>query len=184
MTNFEKYNVSTVQNLMRYFESNMKYGFTYRGKVFTDLQPDFQKNMDKYYKLRIGEDFIKNKYGVCWDFCELEREFFISKNINHECFFIESFINREKGGPTHTFALFEENGKWFWFEYAWLYKRGIWEFNSKEEALRSILEDFKTFFDRKLADVRLYKIERITKRLDSFEFVEKCVSSQKIKLDQ
>lgn len=105
---FEKYGVKTPEDLMNYFNANMKYGFVYKNKIFTDLEPDFQKNMDKFYKLRLKEDFLKHKYGVCWDFCEFEREFFESTGIEHRCFFIESFLKHENGGPTHTFALYKK----------------------------------------------------------------------------
>ncbi len=180
MVDFNKYNLKTPKDLMNYFQTNMKYGFTYRKKVFTDMQQDFQKNMDRFYKLRVGDDFLKSGYGVCWDFCELEREFFLSKSIEHECFFIESFVNRQEGGPTHTFALFQENGKWFWFEYAWAFYRGIWQYSSKQEALKDVVEKFKEFYDRKLFDVGVYKTKRICKRLDTFEFVERCINCEQI----
>lgn len=176
---FEKYNIKTSKDLMQYFKANMKYGFTYRNKIFTDLQPNFQENMDKYYKIRLGEDLIKSGYGVCWDFCELEREFFASKNIPHECYFVESYIDANTGGPTHTFTLFMQGNKWYWFEYAWAYYCGIWEYNSKEEALQDILIKFERFFDKKLINIKIYKTIKVTKRLDAYKFVEHCLSGQK-----
>ena len=182
MIDFKKYGIKSPQDLMKYFESNMKYGFVYHGKVFTDLEPDFQKNMDQFYKLRLGEDFIKNKYGVCWDFCELERAFFEYANIEHKCYFIESFINREEGGPTHTFALFKNQNKWCWFEYAWQFERGFHEYNSLDEALVDIVEKFKSFFNSQVYNVRVYETKKFTKRVDTFEFVEQCLQSKQINL--
>lgn len=181
---FSKYGISTPQDLMRYFEKNMKYGFVYHGKVFTDLEPNFQKNMDKFYKLRLGEDFLKNKYGVCWDFCELERAFFSNKQIEHKCFFIESFINRAEGGPTHTFALYKRGNKWFWFEYAWQFKRGIHEYESEQSALRDIVHSFKSFYEQSLNNVRVYETNKFTRRVNTFEFVEQCLHSKKVDLDK
>lgn len=177
---FEKYGIKTPKDLMKYFEANMKYGFVYRNKVFTDLEPDFQANMDKLYKLRIGEDFLKNKYGVCWDFCECERSFFENANIEHRCFFIESFIKREEGGPTHTFALYRENGKWFWFEYSWQYYRGIHEYESVESALQDILKKFETFFDGKVFNLRMYEFPKFKRRVNTYEFVEHCINSKRV----
>ena len=182
MVNFCKLGIETSKDLMNYFDKNMHYGFVYKKKVFTDNEPDFQKNMDKFYKLRVGEDFIKSGYGVCWDFCELEREFFLSKKIEHECYFIESFVNRQEGGPTHTFALFKENRKWFWFEYAWQFNRGIWQYASKEEALADVLKKFEVFYDRRLYDIKLYKTKRLRKILDTFQYVERCINGEKIDL--
>lgn len=180
MLDFSKYNIFTPEGLLDYFNKNMNYGFVYRGKVFTDNYPDFQTDMDKYYKLRIGEDFIKYKYGVCWDFCELERQFFISKGIEHECYFIESFITREQGGPTHTFCLYKDGNKWYWLEYAWAYHRDIHSYDSKEQALSDILNKFERFFNRKLTNINMYKTKPITKRLNTYEFVEECLHGRKV----
>ena len=180
---FNKYNVKTPQELMKFFEDNMQYGFTYRNKVYTDLEPDFQENMDKFYKIRLGEDFIKSGYGVCWDFCELERKFFTENNIEHKCYFIESYINRKEGGPTHTFAIYKQNNKWYWFEYSWFYHRGIWEYSSIDEALQGILNKFDEFYNKKLINIGLYETEKVSKRLNVFEFVEHCLNGKKISGD-
>lgn len=168
--------------LMQFFKEYFKYGFVYRNKIYTDLQPDFQENVDKFYKIRLGEDFIKHKYGICWDFCECEREFFLKNNIQHECYFIDSMLNFEEG-PTHTFALFKQNKKWYWFEFSWGIYRGIWEYNSKEEALQDILEKFEKFYNNKLTNIKLYKTEKVTKRLNAFKFVDHCLKGEKIELN-
>ncbi len=178
---FKKFGITTPKELMNYFKANMKYGFKYRNKIFTDLEPDFQQNMDKFYKLRLGEDFLKSKYGVCWDFCVLEDEFFKSAGIEHKCYFIESLLNKNDGGPTHTFALFKEKENWFWFEYSWQYYRGIHKYNSIEHALDDILTKYKSFYDNKLYAVKLYELPKFKRRVDVYEFVESCTKSKRIK---
>lgn len=179
---FNKLKITTPQELMKFFEDNMQYGFTYRNKVYTDFEHDFQENMDKFYKIRLGKDFIKSGYGVCWDFCELERKFFTENNIEHKCYFIESYLNRKEGGPTHTFAIYKQNEKWYWFEYSWVYHRGIWEYNSIDETLKDILNKFEKFFDKKLINIGLYETEKVGKRLNAFEFVEHCLNGKKVNL--
>ena len=182
MTDFKKYNISSPQDLMKYFEENMNYGFVYGKKVYTDSDPNFnfQKEMDRYYKLRLGEDFLKSKYGVCWDFCVLEREFFEQAGIENRCFFMEGFKNREEGGPTHTFALYKQDDKWIWFEYSWLYYRGFREYNSVEEALTDIVEKFKGFYDVKFESVKIFNLPRFDKRVDTCEFVERCLDQNQV----
>ena len=165
---------------MEFMCKSMKYGFTYRNKVFTDTEPDFQENMNKFYKIRLGEDFLKSGYGVCWDFCEFERDFFEYKKIPYECFFFEAFVTREGGGPTHTFLLFSRNGKWFWFEFAWQFHRGIWEFNTKEDAIESIKKKFVEFFNKDFSDVKVFKTNKVTKRLNAFEFVDFCYKGKRV----
>ena len=178
---FKKYNIKTPKQLFNFLCKNMKYGFTYRNNIFTEDNPNFDLEFDKYYKIRLGEDFVNSGYGVCWDFCELERQFFNLAKINHVCYFFEAFKSREEGGPTHTFALFEQKNKWFWFEYSWGIYRGIWEYNSREEALRDIYKKYSDFYQNKL-NIDIYKFDEVNKRLNSFEFVEHCHNGEMIKL--
>ncbi len=39
---FEKLKIKTPEDLLKYFKDNMKYGFVYRNKVFSDLESNFQ----------------------------------------------------------------------------------------------------------------------------------------------
>lgn len=181
--NFLKNNIKTPKDLLKYLSENMHYGFTYRNKVFSDNEEDFNDNMNKYYKLRLKENFVKNKYGVCWDFCEFERLFFEEMKIPHECYFYISFFSRSEGGPTHTFLLYEHNGKCYWFEYAWQKFRGIWEYKNKHEALVDILKKFSDNFNRKFENVEIYKIKKAKSRLNTYEFVNHCLSGEKIELN-
>lgn len=179
--NFEKYNVNTPEELMEFFKKNLEYGFTCDGVVYLENRPDFGEKFNELYKIRLGEDFIKEGYGVCWDFCELEREFFKAKNIEHECFFMISSNNRAEGGPTHTFALYQQNGKWYWFEYSWFNHRGIWEFDTKEKALNTVIETFREECTMKeYKNVDTFKIDAIKERLNAFDFVEFCLNGEPV----
>ena len=42
---------------------------------------------------------------------------------------------------------------------------------------------FENFFDRKLINIRVYKTDKVTKRLDTFEFVDHCLKGQKVEID-
>ncbi len=174
--NFEKYNIFTPYDLMNFFEKNLKYGFTYRGVAYTDEDENFQEKMNEHYKIRLDEDFIKSGYGVCWDFCELERQFFIENKIPHECFFIESCV-KYATSPTHTFCLFQNGDKnWCWFEYSWANEKGIKEYKTKEEALQDVVKRFREYCEcfGQLAELKIYKTRAITKRMDFNEFIDRC----------
>lgn len=176
---FKKYNINTPEDLMNFLKQNLQYGFVFKNKVFTETDPNFQKNMDKFYKLTLGEDLVKAGYGVCWDFCEFERLFFEQAKIEHECYYFESFISRAEGGPTHTFLIFKQNNKWCWFEYSWFMFRGIWEYTSKQEALKDIKQKYYKN-NAGVSNIDIYKINKITERLNSYEFVEFCEHQEKI----
>lgn len=176
---FKKYNVSTIQDLMNFFNNRFQYGFTHNGKVYIE-DKNFWKFMDKYYTLKTGEKFIESGYGVCWDFCELERLFCQQNKIKHECYFISSFKNRKEGGPTHTFCIFEENQKWYWFEYSWFDFRGIRKYSSKNEAIIDIIEKFCKYYNVTLNQIEIYKTSKAKEGLNSFEFVEHCFNGEKV----
>lgn len=180
MVNFKKYGISSPQDLMDYFEKNMQYGFVEGKKIYTESEPNFQEEMDKHYKLRLGEDFLKNKYGVCWDFCVLEREFLRQAGIENQCYFIEGFLNRQDGGPTHTFAIYKQGKKWLWFEYSWFCYRGIHEYDSLEEALDDVVKKFKSFYDVQFDKIKVFELPEFDRRLDTFEFAEKCLQGKEV----
>ncbi len=179
---FKKYDIANMQQLMNFFQNNMKYGFTHKNRIYLEEGADFSSQMDKYYKLRIGEDFIKSGYGVCWDFCEFERSFCEQMNITHECYFFLSFLKGSECGPTHTFLIFEQNNKWYWFEYAWKQYRGIWEYPNKLETLNDILNKFCKYNDISYEKVEVYKTKKVKDRLNASEFIEHCLSGKKIDL--
>ena len=176
---FEDIKIKTPNELMDFLNKNIKYGFTYENKVFLEGE-DFGKQMDELYRLRTGEDLIKSGYGVCWDFCEFEREFFEEMKIPHETYFFLSFLSRSEGGPTHTFLLYSQDEKWFWFEYSWQAFRGIWKYDSKEDALADIMNKFCKYNNRPYHHVEVYKTDKAKAGLNTFEFVDHCMSGEKI----
>ena len=139
--------------------------------------------MDKFYRLKRGNDFIKSGYGVCWDFCEYERDFFKKIGLEHECYFLLSFLSRSQGGPTHTFLLYKKNENWFWFEYSFEKYRGIWKYSSKQEALEDIVDKFCNFFSKSFEAVETYKTTKAKKGLNTYDFVSQCLKGNKIELE-
>lgn len=134
--------------------------------------------MFQHYQLKTGEDLVKSGYGVCWDFCELEREFCEQKQIPHESYFFLPFLEQNKGGATHTFLLFEQNKKWYWFEYAWQAYRGIWEYSTKEEAFNDIMS--KLCQNNAYEKIDVYKTTKAKAGMNALEFVEYCLRGEKV----
>lgn len=179
---FKNYNIANSEQLMKFLESNMNYGFIDGDKAYLE-NPDFGKQMAQYYQLKTGEDLVKAGYGVCWDFCEFEREFCEQMKIPHECYFLLPFFNSNEGGPTHTFLLLEQDKKWCWFEYAWQTHRGIWEYPTKEAALKDIMAKFCQTNERPYAKVDVYKTAKAKPGLNFFEFIDHCLNGQKIAIN-
>ena len=179
--NFLKYNIKNEKNLLKFLNNNMHYGFVYRNKIYVQDE-NFGKNMDKFYKMRLKDNLIKSKYGVCWDFCEFEREFFDSQNIECNCYFIESFKN-DIFGPTHSFCIYKINGYYFWFEFAWEKYQGIHKYDTLNSALKDIRQKFENFYNNKYQIV-FHKLSKIYKRLNSKEYIDFALSSPTVRIDE
>lgn len=175
---FKDLHASTPNQLMKFLENSLQYGFTFRKKVYCETE-EINQSFDKFYRLKVGEDLLKSGYGVCWDFCEFERRFFEEMKIPHKCFFLDGFVSRDKGGPTHTFLLFEKRGKVYWFEYSWAKYKGIWEYKDFKQALVDIKNKFCKF--NGLVSVKVYETKKTKSGLNSLEFVEHCLAGKEIR---
>lgn len=117
--------------------NDIEYGWLdINNKTHKDVDSSFSNN----YKLQSPEETLKNKIGVCWDQVELERYYFEKTNYEYKTYFIAHYDN--KNCPTHTFLVYEDNNKYYWFEHSWKKYQGIHEYNSKNELLKDIKNKF------------------------------------------
>ena len=98
--------------------------------------------MSDDYFLQTPEQLIQSKAGVCWDQVELEREWF--RNHNILCFIIYLEQKDEHMNPSHTFAIFCQNERYYWFENSWGIYRGIHQYPSLQKAIIDVRTKFKT----------------------------------------
>ena len=130
--------IKTPEELLNYMSLNMTYGFIGKsGKRYESLKD--KKGLEEYI-IQSGEEVLESNLGTCWDQVELERLWFSSHNYNFKTIFIGFDVDYENTYPTHTFLIYEDNNKFYWFENAWEEKRGIHEFNSFDDALDFVKE--------------------------------------------
>lgn len=106
------------------------------GNFHDEIIPDMY---DDFSLMSPGE-VKKNKCGICVDQAEFERDWFSRHNYNHKVMTIQ--IIREESAPGHTFLIYEDNNKHYWFENAWYDERGIHEYNTYEELIDDIKNKF------------------------------------------
>lgn len=138
------------------------YGVLINGKVMTN-NPDFKK-----YKTISLDDFKKYKAGVCWDFVNYESKWLKDHNYKHDCIFIQ--IDNKNDCPSHTFVLVYDKSKVIWFESSWNKYQGLHEYNSKEDAIKDIVEKHREFSKKKSKisiNDKTYIFEYNTKNLDN-----------------
>lgn len=125
-----------INNIMNTLEK-INYGYKdNNNKIHNNVDELFSDT----YTLQKPEETLKNRVGVCWDQVELERNLFEKENINIDTYFIVHYDNDKC--PTHTFLIFQNNNKYYWFEHSWSKFKGIHEYNTELEALKDIKEKF------------------------------------------
>ena len=120
-----------MKEILEFYNSikNIKYGWHDKNnKLHKDL-----KDYKEKYILSDNNIVLRDNYAVCWEMCELQREFFNKNNIDNKTIF--AYLLDSPNGACHTFSVFTLNNKWYWFEASWNNKKGIHEFNSLEDII-------------------------------------------------
>ncbi len=133
------------------------------------------------YMLQTPEELIKSRLGVCWDQVELQRYYFSKTNLVFHSYDIV-YIDKNKM-PNHTFFVYEENGKYYWFEHAFEKYKGIHEFNDLKSLLLEVKESFVTTelkdnYDDNL--LNLFEYDRPKEHLYCTECYEHFMSGKNI----
>jgi hypothetical protein len=107
---------------------------------YKDVNNEYHDSVDNEfadnYRLESPTEIEESKLGICWDQVEYERYLFDKQNIKNNTYFIVHYDNDKC--PTHTFLIYEDNNKNYWFENAFEAQRGIHEFNTLDEAVEYV----------------------------------------------
>lgn len=133
-----KYNeIKTPEQLLKYMNEFIKYGFVDEdGKEYGSWNnKQFQDACRTEWRLSSPERLIKVKYGHCWDQVELERDWFLNHGYKFKTFYIWFELPYDNSYSTHTYLVFENNQKYYYFEHSDFNNRGIYKFDSYEDAI-------------------------------------------------
>ena len=131
--------IKTPEELLEYMSHNITYGFVGKnGKKYYDMLSEEWNDWYTQCFVQNGEEVLESKTGTCWDQVELERLWFEKNGYIIHTFFMMFEVNKENNYPTHTFLIYENNNKYYWFENAFEANRGIHEFNSLDEAIECV----------------------------------------------
>lgn len=129
--------IKTPNELLEFMKENIIYGFIDKeGNKYTDIfSKEWQDNWNSMGLVQTGENILKTRIGTCWDQVELERLWFKQNNYQYKTIFIIFELNKTNNLPTHTFLIYKELNKYYWFEHSFYDNRGIHEFNNYQEAI-------------------------------------------------
>lgn len=116
----------------------IEYGFKdNNGDNIINTNPKkWDNEFTEFYYLQTPDELLKTKCGVCWDQVELERKLFQEQNINFKTYFIYMVDNDML--PSHTFLVYENNNKYYWFEHSWGKYKGIHEYKTQLDLLLDV----------------------------------------------
>lgn len=139
----------------------------------------------KEYRMQYTDEVKRHKNSICWDLCEVEREYFKSRKIPFMTVFA---VNKKmKKNPNHTFLVFKNNGKYYWFEASWDMMKGVREYESLEELFDEVKNNFGDFIkgsSYNKEDIEFYKYRRPRERIGCNGFYIHCMYfGKKIKKD-
>lgn len=178
--------IKTKEQLSEWMDK-ITYGYKGKTKYHTYEENDFNDVWYNEYLLSEPNDVIKSKIGNCWDQTELERYWFKSKNYEIKTLYEMVKLPYENPYPTHTFLVFKDNNKWYWFENADFKNRGIHEFNTIDDLINyqqeKYIELLKTFSikDEELKNIILKEYEKPKSNISAKEFIEHVINSKDYK---
>lgn len=136
--------------LVNELNTEWDYGVLYKGRHVTDTS-DF--NWSEYRTTPI-DALKKEKCGVCWDFVNYQHNMLKNLGIRDKSYM---FTMKKSEMPddlvTHTFTMYELDGKKYWLESAMWPKRGIHEVKSYRDVIKEIKDNYKV----KDADYSLFE---------------------------
>ena len=150
-----------------------------------DIDKNIYKSIDKGFKkkyvLSNPEETLTNKVGTSFDLVEVERTYFKSLGLKFNTYFMIYY--ESKRIYTHTFIVYEENEKFYWFESAWTNDKGVHEYMSLYDLLTDIRSKFIEYNNIKFMDndyLCVYKYKKPKFHIGLKEFYKHCESGENV----
>jgi len=131
--------IKTPEDLMKFMDENIEYGvIDCNNRTITDSSSDeFQIACNTTWTLKKPFEIIESGVGHCYDQVEIERKWFVNNGYNCKTIWISAYQqNIEDSGFCHSYLVFEKDSKWNIFEHSDFSHRGIFSFNTIDEAIR------------------------------------------------
>ena len=172
--------VKSPEELLLFMSENISYGVaTDDGKVYSGADGDlFQEACRTKWKLCSPERVIKTGYGHCFDDTELERAWFVKNGYECKTLFIWFCMDHENPYFMHTYLVYKDENKWKYFEYSDSDNRGIYTFDSYDDAIsfqRNKFIDYNSKMnpvgEDELKCLEIYEYDRPKYGINNEEFI-------------
>lgn len=169
--------VQSVNELLDFLQ-DIQHGYM---DVDKNVSYEIDSGFKKKYILSSPEDVLKNGVGTCFDLVELERVYFKNLGLKFQTYFMVYYESKKVF--THTFVVYEENEKFYWFEYAWNKNQGIHEYMSLYDLLTDVRDNFKKNNNLKFMDLDylcVYKYKKPKFHIGLKDFYKHCENGENV----
>ena len=178
--------IKNPQELLEWMEQ-ITYGYKGKTKLHIYTEEDFNDAWYDEYLLSSPTEVIKNKIGNCWDQTELERYWFEKHNYKVKTIYVMVNLPYENPYPTHTFLIYQDNNKWYYFENSDYNNRGIHSKDTLEEIIEYQQTKYKEYlksFDitnEELSKIIIKEYKKPKYNITAKEFLEYVINSNDFK---
>lgn len=171
------YEIKNERELMDYMNKYILYGWVdYEYKEHIDNL----KNFKELYRTNTIDQIITTKLGTCIEQAKLIKYWLDLMKIENKLFCIRGYETEKDDVQMHCFVLFHYQDFWYHFEHSTIRKRGIYKFNTFEEAIEKTSKRFLKGFDLK----EVTEIPTIPDRLTFEEFNQYVNTFPKYEVDK
>ena len=133
--------IKSFQDVYQFMVDNIEYGWI---DIYGEKHIKTMKDFRKIYRTMSIEEMLENKIGTCIDQVYLMHYLLNKINVKNKMFCCRVFEpddygNLEEEEHMHCFVLAFENNKVYHIEHPNFERKGIYEYNSEEEAIESIV---------------------------------------------
>ena len=134
--------IKTPRDVYQFMDENIKYGWIdINGQIHLDTMKEFRK----IYRTMSIEEILKYKIGTCIEQVNLMHYLLNKINVKNKMFCCRIFEPDDYGEieeeeHMHCFILYYENNKVYHMEHPNFKKKGIYEYESEDEAIKNVVD--------------------------------------------
>ena len=156
---------------------NIEYGWKDKnGIIHSHINEGFVKN----FNFQTTDELLKSEAGNCWETVELTRKELLENNIPCKAYF---FVIPLNNFYCHSIAVAQIESKYYWVENSFKDMRGIHEFNSLEEIIFNVLNNFHKIVGNtnyNIKQMKIYEYEPPKTHISCIPFYFHCFRQKNI----
>ncbi len=177
--------IATPEELYQFLLRHISYGLIDKeGNIFKDSETDEFQHACKDWHVRSAEQILKDAIGHCYDFTEVERDWFEKNGYNFKTYWVCAHENGENGFA-HAYLVYQdkENKDWVHFEVSDGGFRGLHRYRTLEEALKAQAEHQiecanKSFAPKTKYSVDVYEFNKPKENSTYDEYIKNATRKQ------